>query len=62
MLIDLLLLLLLDIWIKETGQILELGTEPFEPFANIAESLIFRKFEQTFLDASTAGGHATIVG
>lgn len=62
MIIDLLFLLQLQVWIKETGQILELGTEPFETFPQIAERLIIWELELTFLETATSGSHTTFVG
>lgn len=61
MLIDL-LLLLIDVWIKETGQILKVGTEPFESLSNITEFLFFREFKLTLLDTAPARSQAAIVG
>lgn len=57
-----LLLLLMDVWIKETGQILKLGTEPFESLSNITEFFLVREFKLTLLDTAPARSQAAIVG
>lgn len=61
MLVDL-LLLLIDVWIEETGQILQLGTEPFEFLTNITKFLFLWEFKLTLLDAAPARSQAAIVG